>query len=130
MPRITIAAVLAAARGRLVRLSPIAARDAHRAGAILLDVRTDEQRRIGGDIPGAIQVSLNVLEWRLDPDAPLCFPQAGEFDRQVIVLCQDGYCSSLAADRLRQLGYAFATDVDGGFVAWLDDGCPVADASV
>lgn len=121
MARLTIREQLATARCRLVRLSPVAAGEAQRAGALLIDVRTERQRRDGGVIPGAVVVPLNVLEWRLDPDEPTCLPQAGDFDRPVIVLCQEGYCSTLAAVRLRELGYTYATDVEGGFVAWTRD---------
>jgi rhodanese-related sulfurtransferase len=118
--------MLEQARLHLDRLSPADAHGAQRTGALLVDVRTEAQRRDGGEVPDATVVPLNVLEWRLDPDEPLSLAPAGDFGRQVILLCQEGFCSSLAADRLRRLGYARATDVTGGFVAWTRDGLPVS----
>jgi rhodanese-related sulfurtransferase len=121
---------LARVRAGLERLSAPAAYEAMRAGALLVDVRTAEQRAGGGAIAGALPVGLNVLEWRFDPDEPGHLPAAGDFARRVIVLCQDGYCSSLAAGRLRDLGYVAATDVVGGFRAWCAHGLPtVAEAN-
>ena len=116
---------LAAARARLPRLTAV---DAHRAqldGALLIDVRTAEQRTADGLLPGAVVLALNVLEWRLDPDEPRSIPEAGQYDRQVVVICDEGYCSSLAAARLLDLGYHRATDVVDGFGAWRRSGLPV-----
>lgn len=123
--RTSISRMLAEARSRLTRLAPEDAHAAQREGALLIDVRTVEQRSQGGDVPGSVPISLNHLEWRLDPDEPGRLPYAGDLDRLVIVLCEEGYCSSLAAIRLQDLGYRRATDVAGGFVAWRRSGLPV-----
>ena len=121
-----VAQVLAAARARYRRLSALEALDAQAAGALLVDVRTAEQRVVDGTVPGAVIVALNHLEWRLDPAEPVTIEAAGDFDRQVVVLCDEGYCSSLAAARLLDLGYRRATDVIDGFVAWRDLGLPIS----
>lgn len=94
------------------------------AGAALIDVRTAEQRVAGGRIPGALKISLNVLEWRFDPDSASRHPRAPHLATAVIVLCEEGYSSSLAAHRLQALGFAQATDVVGGFVEWVAAGLP------
>lgn len=125
MARAPIRKTVTAARARLRRLTPAAAHAAQASGALVVDVRTYEQRAVDGTVPGAVVVPLNVLEWRFDPDEPVTLAAAGDFDRQLVVLCQEGHCSSLAAARLQDLGYARATDVIGGFVAWRDDGLPV-----
>lgn len=123
--RTPIRDTLARARRQLVRLTPEEAHAAHRDGALLIDVRIAEQRAEAGAVAGAVAVSLNHLEWRLDPEEPTCLPEAGDLDRPVIVLCQEGYCSSLAAARLKDLGYRQATDVIGGVVAWGRAGLPL-----
>jgi rhodanese-related sulfurtransferase len=115
--------LLAEARRHLERLSPHAAAAALAGGAILVDIRSLEQRRHQGEVPGAAIVGRNVLEWRFDagshriPDATL--------RRAVIVLCAEGYASSLAARSLQSLGWRAATDVVGGFEAWAAAGLPV-----
>lgn len=124
--RTPIGEMLAQARDRLVRLTPAEAHAALLAGALLVDVRTTEQRAASGEVPGAVAISLNHLEWRLDPDEPARLPRAGDLDGLVVLLCEEGYCSSLAAERLQRLGYHRATDVIGGFVAWRAGGLPVA----
>ena len=103
------------------------ARTTHRAvgrGAVLVDIRPAAQRAEHGEIPGAIVIERNVLEWRLDPrsDARLSFTR---YDLEVIVTCQEGYTSSLAAAALQDLGLLRATDLDGGFKAWQAAGLPV-----
>lgn len=117
--------ILAAARARLVRARPAGAYRAQRAGAILVDIRPAAQRAEHGEIPGAVVIERNVLEWRLDPrsDARLSF--AGSYDLPVIVVCQEGYTSSLAAACLLDLGLHRATDLDGGYAAWQAAGLPV-----
>lgn len=125
MGRVPVRVALAAARSRLQRLTPHDAAAAQAAGALLVDVRTGEQRDRDGAVPGALTIPLNVLEWRLDPDEPAALAEAGNFGRQVVVLCQEGFCSSLAAARLLDLGYERATDVIGGFTAWRDAGLPI-----
>jgi rhodanese-related sulfurtransferase len=118
--------LLAAARARLERLEPAAAARAIEDGAIIVDIRSEEQRRADGRVPGAIEHPRNVLEWRVDPDSGYDDPAlSGDLDRVVIVLCHEGYQSSLAAATLQDLGFARATDVDGGFAAWRAAGLPV-----
>ena len=95
------------------------------AGALLVDIRSDSQRARDGLIPGARFVPRNVLEWRFDPRSDARLPEAS-YDRRVIVLCQEGYTSSLAADSLQRLGIHRATDVIGGFAAWRAAGLPGA----
>lgn len=125
MQRTPIRVRLQSAQSRLRRLAPPEARAAQQVGAALIDVRTPEQRVAGGAVPGAVPVALNVLEWRLDPDEPDALSFAGDFARRLVVICEEGYCSSLAAERLLGLGYARATDVVGGFLAWRAHGLPV-----
>jgi rhodanese-related sulfurtransferase len=119
-----IAEILEAARTRLDRVGPHAAHRAQRDGAVLVDIRPAAQRAEHGEIPGAVIIERNVLEWRLDPrsDARLSF--AGRYDLPVIVLCQEGYTSSLAAAALQDLGLFRATDLDGGFAAWQTEALP------
>lgn len=120
----TVDEMLARARQRLHRLEPREAHDAVHHGAVLIDVRTSEQRERDGTVPGAVPVALNVLEWRADPRSPAHDRRLGAADVGLIVLCAEGYCSSLAASRLIALGRD-ATDVVGGFASWRDSGLPV-----
>jgi rhodanese-related sulfurtransferase len=123
--RRTIDDVLADARARLQRLSPAEAHDAHRDGALLVDIRPQAQRAAEGEVPGADIIERNVLEWRLDPASDARIPRAA-YDLHVVVLCQEGYTSSLAAAALQDLGIERATDVVGGFGAWRAAGLPTA----
>jgi rhodanese-related sulfurtransferase len=120
----TIDQVLAGARDRLDRLSPHGAARAVEAGAVLVDIRPAAQRAAEGEIPGALIIERNVLEWRFDPASAARLPQAS-YDLQVIVFCSEGFTSSLAAAALQDLGVRGATDLDGGFVAWHAAGLPV-----
>lgn len=117
--------ILADARSRLHRLLPSQAHEAVAAGAVLVDIRPGWQRAEEGEVPGALPVERNHLEWRFDPECDARLPQAVGYDVQVIVLCSQGYTSSLAADSLRALGLHRATDVVGGFMAWAAEGLPV-----
>jgi rhodanese-related sulfurtransferase len=122
--RTTIHDLLADARRRLCRLTPREAHDATAHGAVLIDTRSDEQRREQGVVPGSRHHPLSVLEWALDPtsghgDADLTL------DSWIVVLCAEGYSSSLAAARLQTLGFSRATDVIGGVHAWKMDGLPL-----
>ena len=118
--------MLAAARARLTRVEPADALAAARAGrAVIVDIRSDSQRAADGVIPVAAFVARNVLEWRLDPESPWRDPALARADRQVIVMCNEGYQSSLAAATLQDLGHADATDLAGGFQAWREAGLPV-----
>jgi rhodanese-related sulfurtransferase len=123
--RRTVNDLLAASRSRIERLEPHAVLAATREGAIVIDTRCTEQRRETGVIPGSVHVPLSVLYWRLDPasgskDASLADPE-----RQVILVCAHGYSSSIAAATLRDLGFARASDIDGGFEAWQAAGLPI-----
>ena len=125
MPRRTINDVLAAAQARLPRLAPLEAVAAMQDGATLVDTRSNDLRLQDGIIPGAIHLPLSVLEWRVDAASGHPSPAlAGRTDR-LILICRDGYSSSLAALRLRDLGFADTTDVTGGFRAWVAAGLPV-----
>jgi len=126
MVRITIEDLLAQSRARLRRIDPSGALDAIGAGAVLIDIRSDSQIAADGIIPGALVISRNVLEWRLDPASGHRDPRAPGLDAHVILICNDGYQSSLAAATLQQLGFTAATDLDGGFQAWRAAGLPVA----
>jgi rhodanese-related sulfurtransferase len=118
--------VLERARSRLRRLDPAQAQEAIRAGAILVDTRPQAQRRAEGAVPGALLVERNVLEWRFDPRSPARLPAATGYDAQLIIMCSEGYASSLAAASLQDLGLRNATDLIGGFAAWARAGLPVA----
>jgi rhodanese-related sulfurtransferase len=120
---LTIDQVLAAARARLTRLEPVAAAAAVRDGALLVDIRPAAQRAAEGTVPGAEVIERNVLEWRLDPASAARLPVAS-YDLPVIVMCSEGYTSSLAAASLLDLGVRRATDLVGGFRAWAAAGLP------
>jgi rhodanese-related sulfurtransferase len=120
--------LLADARRQLVRVSPADAAAAVADGARLIDIRGADQITRDGVIPGALIVPRNVFEWRLDPASPHRHPDAPGVDAQVIVVCHEGYQSSLAAATLHRFGFARATDLDGGFLAWRAAGLPVAPA--
>jgi len=121
----TIDELLERARSRLLRVdAPQAARELA-DGALVVDTRPADQRAEQGVIPGAVVVGRNVLEWRLDPSSPSRIPQAVDLDVRVIVVCAEGFSSSLAAATLQELGFWNATDLIGGFVAWEAAGLPV-----
>ena len=114
--------LLAAAQARIApRLPPAELEDAMARGALVVDTRPEDQRRRDGSLPGAVVVDRNVLEWRLDPTSPHRLAEAGDPDREVVVVCNEGYSSSLAAATLRDLGLRRATDLVGGFQAWLHE---------
>ena len=119
--------LLAEARARLNRLSPLQASRAALEGAVLVDIRPAAQRAAEGEIPGTLIVERNVLEWRFDPASEASLPQAS-YDLRVVVVCSEGYTSSLAAAALQDLGIRGATDLDGGFRAWQAAGLPVVSA--
>ncbi|HEY5887649.1 MAG TPA: NUDIX hydrolase N-terminal domain-containing protein [Acidimicrobiales bacterium] len=121
--------LLAAARDRLGhRPSPAEALAAQREGALLVDIRPVDQRQRDGSVPGAVIIGRNVLEWRLDPTSQWRHPELTSPDRPVIVLCNEGYQSSVAAAALLDLGCQSVTDLDGGFQAWRSAGLPTVDA--
>ena len=119
----TVEELLAQARSRLERLDPEAASAAMANGAVLVDIRAESQRAADGVVPDAVFVPRNVLEWRLDP-ASQWHDERIRPDAPIVVMCDEGYQSSLAAATLRYLG-ADATDLDGGFQAWRAAGLPV-----
>ena len=121
----TIDDLLIEARGGLARLDPAAAFRAIRGGAVLIDTRPEWQRRADGEIPGAIVIERNHLEWRCDPSSPARVAEAADHQVAWIVCCDEGYSSSLAAASLQALGLSNATDVIGGFRAWRAAGLPV-----
>ena len=110
--------ILADARARLDRVEPKDLATELADGALVVDTRPFEQRERDGALPGAIVIDRNVLEWRLDPASPNKIPEAG-YDRRVIIVCNEGFSSSLAAATLRDIGIARATDLAGGFQAWM-----------
>lgn len=124
-----IDALLADARSRLTRVSPVQAwREVRDGTARLVDIRPAAQRQVEGEVASVLDpwvIERNVLEWRLDPRQEASLPGVTLGDR-VIVICQEGYTSSLAADSLRSIGIEQATDVVGGFAAWRELGLPVA----
>lgn len=120
----TIDTILTEARARLHRVGPREARTAWREGALLIDIRPEEQRRREGEIPGALKLERNVLEWRLDPASPDRIAEITSHAQPVILVCQEGYASSLAAASLQDLGLVNATDLEGGIAAWAAAGLP------
>jgi rhodanese-related sulfurtransferase len=125
MARVTIDELLARERRGLTRLHPNEAAQAMRAGATLIDIRSDSQIDRDGHVPGALVIARNALEWRLDPASHHRHPRAPELADHVILMCDEGYQSSLAAATLQQLGFERATDLSGGFQAWRAAGLPV-----
>ena len=123
--RTTIDELLAQSREGLVRVGPQEALDAMGGGALMIDIRSESQRAADGVVPDAIWFARNVLEWRCDPSCEAYDDRLGGLDRHVIVMCDEGYQSSLAAATLQQLGFARATDLVGGFQAWRAAGLPV-----
>ena len=115
--------LLAEARTGLERMSPAEVQRAD--GVVLVDIRTESQRERHGVVPGSRYVPRNVLEWRLDPSSDYRDPDLARDDVRVVLMCQEGYQSSLAAATLQQLGHEDATDVIGGFTAWRDAGLPI-----
>jgi len=118
-------AVLEEARGAIRRVTPSEAAAAAVDGALIVDTRADDHRRVEGRIPGALVVDRNVLEWRLDPAGDHRSPRLRDAEQVVVVVCDEGYASSLAAATLQTLGLVHATDMIGGFRAWAAAGLPV-----
>lgn len=117
--------VLNSKRAHLDRLVPDEALRAQHDGALLVDTRPVVNRAAEGEIPGALVIDRNVLEWRLDPTSPDRVPEADSEDRRIVLFCNEGYASSLAAVQLQELGLPNATDLVGGFRAWREAGLPV-----
>jgi rhodanese-related sulfurtransferase len=123
--RLTADELLAEARRGLARLEPSQAASAIAVGAVLVDVRSELQRERDGVVPGSVFFPRNVLEWRCDPASPARDERVSDVGRQLIVMCDEGCQSSLAAANLRRLGFERATDLAGGFQAWRAAGMPV-----
>jgi rhodanese-related sulfurtransferase len=126
---VTIDEMLAAARARLTRVAPDEAFTEFCAGATLIDIRPASQRAAEGEIPGSIVVERNHLEWRFDPTSEARLPWVTGHDLRLLVICAEGYTSSLAAAALQDLGLHEATDVIGGYQAWAAAGLPTARAA-
>jgi rhodanese-related sulfurtransferase len=121
----TVEELLARARSQLERVEPADAAAAAERGDVLIDIRSELQRDRDGVVPGALFFPRNVLEWRCDPSSPDRDERVGGPDRRLIVMCDEGYQSSLAAVSLQELGFHRATDLVGGFQAWRAAGLPV-----
>jgi rhodanese-related sulfurtransferase len=121
--------ILAQARARLTRVTPDEAHAELEAGAVLIDIRPAAQRAAAGEVPGSVVIERNHLEWRLDPASGARLPWATGYGLRPIVICVEGYTSSLAAAALQDLGFARATDVTGGYQAWQAAGLPTASAA-
>ena len=125
-----VAAVLARARAGVRRLTPQqAAAPAASPSTLLIDTRTEAQRRDQGELPGAIVIDRTVLEWRLDPSSGASIPEATGYDLEIIVVCRRGYSSRLAAASLRAVGLWRATDMIDGVEGWIAAGLPLTDGA-
>jgi len=120
----SIAEILTLARDRLARVRPREAHAEQAAGAVLIDIRPAWQRAADGEVPGSWIIERNHLEWRLDPASDARLPWVTGYDHRIIVFCQEGYTSSLAAAALLDLGLARATDIIGGQREWAAEGLP------
>lgn len=123
-PRNALDEMLARARARIRRLEPPEAHEAGSRGALIVDIRCSTDRDRDGVIPGSLHVPRTVLEWRLAPDSAWRSPHAPDLDQEVLVVCDHGYASSLAAAALADLGFSRAGDIVGGFEAWHLAGLP------
>lgn len=121
----TVDELLAEARSRLQRVEVADVQRVCHMGAVLVDIRSDEQRAHDGLVPGAVFIPRNVLEWRCDPTSEWRDPVVSDSHRRLILMCNEGYQSSLAAAALHDLGLPLATDLVGGFQAWREAGLPV-----
>jgi rhodanese-related sulfurtransferase len=126
--RRTLDELLQAAEKRIKRLQPAEAFTAVAGGALLVDIRSDLDRERDGIVPGSIHIPRTVLEWRLAPDSPWRNPHVGGLEQRVLLICDHGCSSVLAAATLVELGYAEAGDVIGGFTGWREAGLATAPA--
>ena len=126
--RLTVDALYARAAARIDRLDPAVALAEMEDGALLVDIRSDSDRDRDGIVPGSLHLPRTVLEWRLDPASGWRSPYAPDLDARIVLICDHGYSSVLAAAALVDLGFGRAADVVGGFVAWRGAGLPVAEA--
>lgn len=123
-PPLTVDDLLREAREQIDRLTPAEAAREIDAGAVVVDTRCADDRRAEGQIPGSLHVPRNVLEWRADPACEARDERIADPSARLIVVCNDGYSSSLAAASLRRLGFARVADLAGGFRAWAAAGLP------
>ena len=124
----TIDAVLADARSQLDRWRPVDAWAATQTGeALIIDIRTPTDRGRDGVIPGSLHLPRTVLEWRVDPTSPRAHPAVGGYERRLVIVCNEGYSSSLAAVALHQLGFTLATDIVDGIRGWQAAGLPLVE---
>ncbi len=126
--RVTSNDMLVAARARIRRLHPRAARDAAENGAVIVDIRSSGDRERDGVVPGSVHIPRTVLEWRLDPDSPWRTPHLNGLEQELLLLCDHGYSSSLAAAALVDSGFAGVGDVVDGFLGWTSAGLPTVAA--
>jgi rhodanese-related sulfurtransferase len=124
--RRTIHDLVEQATARIERLEPLDAQAALEEGAVLVDIRSDSARERDGIVPGSLHVPRTVLEWRLDPASAWRSPHAPALNERIVLLCDHGFSSVLAAATLVDLGFARTADVVGGFAAWRGGGLPVA----
>jgi rhodanese-related sulfurtransferase len=113
-----ISRLLEDCRRGLERVDPLELGKVQAAGALVVDIRPIEQRIRDGELPGAVVIDRNVLEWRLDPSCPHRLPCVLDPDRRIVIVCHEGYSSSLAAHTLQRLGLRNTTDLRGGYLAW------------
>ncbi len=126
-PRMTIDELLREARGQIDRVTPEQAAREAESGAVLVDTRCSEDRAREGTIPGSVHVPRTLLEWRADPSCDHNDPRIADLEARLIVVCNDGYSSSLAAANLRRLGFSRAADLVGGYRGWVAAGLPTLD---
>jgi rhodanese-related sulfurtransferase len=126
--RVTLDEMLKQARARIRRLEPRSAHEAAANGALIIDIRSATDRDRDGVIPGSLHIPRTVLEWRLAPDSPWRSPYAPDLDQELLLLCDHGYSSSLAAAALHDLGFINAGDIMGGFEGWREVALPTAKA--
>jgi rhodanese-related sulfurtransferase len=122
--------MLGEARRKLTRLAPQDANRALESGATLVDIRSETQRATDGTVPEARFIPRNTLEWKLDPSSPSRDPELARPDALIVVMCDEGYASSLAAATLQELGLNRTTDLEGGFQAWRAAGLPVEPGAI
>lgn len=126
--RRTLADLLADAEERISRLSPADAHDAMGECALLIDIRSDSSRSQSGIVPDSLHIPRTVLEWRTAPESEFRNPYLGDFEQRIILICDHGCSSVLAAAVLTELGFTRVSDVIGGFSRWRDSGLPVRPA--
>ena len=125
-PDRTLEALVSRAARQIARLSPAEALRHCASGAVVIDIRSQDARRLRGVIPGGLHIPRTVLEWRVARESPWRNPHLGDSDQELILVCDHGYSSILAAANLVQLGLPRTADVIGGFEAWAADGLPIA----